>query len=177
MTDLTIGVGDVLTVRTGTGWAARLIDVGAALRGKPSNGNHVVVAHHQDPAGVWWGIEGKPGGVGWADLRRYLADGYTVSNAEQPRTDEQRAHIASLVESMLGTPYDWEAIAADAMRSLGIPALFAQNWHGQGAPGHVVCSSLAAHAHRTLGLAEPAGTDRLIIPGDWTAFSLNKQWA
>lgn len=165
-----IGVGDVLAVHTG-GWGARLINMGAALRGLPAIDNHAVVVHHKDADGQWWGLEGKPGGVGWTTLQRYLDSPYTVNNVGQPKTEQQRFDIAVAAEAMLKTPYDWSAIAADGMAAIGAPDLFAENWQGQGPPGHVVCSSYGAWLYRHVGLDCPAG-DRTVTPADWTAFDL-----
>lgn len=64
---------DVLVVRT-SGFAADMIRLGAALTGKPNLDNHVAVMHHWDGE-VPWGLEGKPGGVGWVDLRGCRAGG------------------------------------------------------------------------------------------------------
>jgi len=63
--------GDLLLTRSKTGVFGRLIRVGAALRDEPNLINHVVIVDHQDRQGTWWGIEGRPGGVGWVDLQRY----------------------------------------------------------------------------------------------------------
>lgn len=175
MTAERIAQGDVLTVRTSSGWPERLIDVGTALRGRPSLGNHVVVCSHQDSNGTWWGVEGRPGGVGWADLRRYN-NAWTVTNTGQPKTDTQRAAVAAECVKMLGTPYDWTGIAADAAEILGLRHLWANSWHGQGAPGHVVCSSLAAYVYSAVGLIGPHGGLRTVTPGDWTQFCLDRAW-
>lgn len=173
----TIGVGDVLAVRT-TGWAAWFIRLGARLHHLPDGDNHVVIAHHRDDKGVWWGVEGRPGGVGWADLRPYLSSPYTVSNADQPRTSAQRQAVADATVQMLGDAYDWGGIAADACRDLGLPALFCSDWNGKGVPGHVVCSSLAAYVHTRVGLARPHSREggRFVQPADWVAFDLGREW-
>ncbi len=168
-----IAVGDVWSVRT-TGWAARLIRFGAALQDIPSLDNHVVVVHHQDANGRWWGLEGRPGGVGQVDLARYLHNPYTVTNAGQPKTDEQRYGIAVGAEALLGTPYDWVGIVADGMDAIGAPHLWAQNWGGLGPPAHVVCSSYAAWLNELHGLERPVRRSaRGTTPGDWTAFDLD----
>lgn len=170
-----VNVGDVLAVRTGGfgGWAIR---VGAMLRGLPHGTNHIVIAHHEDPAGVWWGIEGRPGGVGWVDMGAYLASPATVTNADQPRTDAQRQAVASAAEAMLHTPYDWDAIVCDAGYDLRLPNLFAENWKGKGSPGHLVCSSLAAWVHDHVGLPRPHGEARLIQPAHWAGWDAAKGW-
>lgn len=170
-----IDVGDVLVVATGNSFAAKLIRLGEVLRGQPSNDNHVAVVHHVTD-GVWWAVEGRPGGVGWVDARRYLADPKTLTNADQPKTPGQRNHIADSAVAMLGTPYDWQAIIGDAFGSLGIRDLFAENWHGQGAPGHVVCSSLAAYLYADAGLPHPTSPGRYTFPSDWADFCLNRAW-
>lgn len=167
-----IAVGDVWSVRT-SGWAARLIRLGAALTDGVNLDNHVVVVHHQDAAGRWWGLEGRPGGVGQVDLSRYLHNSYTITNSAQPKTDTQRYNIAVAAEAMLKTPYDWVGIAADGMDAIGAPMLWLQNWHGQGPPAHVVCSSYAAWLYVHFGLECPnRRSARSITPGDWTAFDL-----
>ena len=50
--------GTVLVTRSG-GFAAFMIRLGAALRGRPNLGNHVAVAHHVDAKGTLWVIEGQ----------------------------------------------------------------------------------------------------------------------
>lgn len=180
----TIAPGDVLAVRTPGNLFARLIRLGEHLDGKPSLDNHIVIAHHVDPAGVPWGIEGRPGGVGWADLTTYVADPATRSNAAQPKTPEQRQLVASKAETMLGTAYDWQAIFADTETCLTHPldvpdlgALFARDWAHTGVPGHVVCSSLAAWLYEAAGLPHPdVDHERQCMPSDWTTWCEAKAW-
>lgn len=169
-------IGDVYVVRT-AGIPAWLIRWGAALRDQPNLGNHVAIMHHFDAAGVPWGLEGKPGGVGWVDMRRYVNSRWTTSNAEQPRDPASRLVVAKNMEAMIGTKYDWQAIADDAFHALGIPALFAEDWHGQGSPGHVVCSSYAAWQYHEQGWAHPnTDHERHCAPSDWTKFNMTKGW-
>lgn len=174
--DLTnLAPGDVIAVATG-GTAAKLIDTGALLTGGIPLDNHVVIMHHFTD-GVPWGIEGRPGGVGWADLRRYINDPHSVGNVAQPKTDAQRAIVVKQAETMLGTPYDWAAIATDTLVALRLPSLFGEDWGGQGAPGHVVCSSLAAYLYQVSALVHPVvHPDRLCTPADWTEFSIAARW-
>lgn len=168
--------GQVMAVRVGSGWTSRLIRFGACCRDKPNIDNHCAVVHHQDSKGVWWGLEGRPGGVGWIDLRRYLKDPYTVINTEQP-LNGKGGDIAKAAEQMIGTEYDWAGIGADAFRDLGLPGLFEQNWHGTGAPGHVVCSSYVAWLYAAWGLAHPSlGEERRCQPYDWTVFIMEQGW-
>ena len=172
---MTLAPGDVVAVRTG-GWAARLIRFGQALRGVPNLDNHIVIVHHADAGGTLWGIEGRPGGMGWVNVGHY-ASRYMISNADQPKTDAQRAVVCAEMERMLGTRYDWEAIAEDGVGALGLGRLWHEDWHGQGPPAHVVCSSAASWLYGQVQLARPGRTvDRLTMPGDWTAFDLSREW-
>ena len=170
---MTILQGDVLAVRT-SGLAATAIRLGAAIRGKPNLSNHVAVAHHMDVHGTLWCIEGRPGGAGWRDARAYEASRWTLDNSGQPKTDAQRALITTTMEALIGTAYDWEAIAADAAADLSLDTAWLPAWHGT-VPGHVVCSSLAAYAYGKAGLACPSG-GRQVQPSDWDAFILTRAW-
>lgn len=169
-----IAIGDVWAVRN-TGFVAALIRFGAHLRGKNSLDNHVLIVHHQDANGTWWGVEGRPGGVGWVDIDHYQNSVGLTTNFAQPKTFQQRADIAKTAEGMLGTAYDWQGIYADAATDLNLPKLFAQDWHGQGTPGHVVCSSLAAWIYQHVGLPAPEG--RWVQPADWTDWDLHQAWS
>jgi hypothetical protein len=160
--------GDVLAVR-GDGLAAELIRVGEELTGKPGLDNHVAVMHHWT-GNVPWGLEGKPGGVGWADLRGYAASPYTLNNCAQPgRTGAVRAQVAAEAQHMLGTKYDWASIADDTLRAFRMDDLFSSTIDGT-VPGHVVCSSFAAFLYRLYGWERPQVPDRDCEPADWTAF-------
>jgi hypothetical protein len=170
MTKPVIAPGDVLVVRT-EGITAGLIRFGAAWRDLPNLENHVAIAHHVNQ-GVWRGIEARPGGVGWVDLEDYLESRYTLTNYRQPKTEGQRSTVCSIMEQMLKTGYDWDAIAQDALYDLHIPDVWAERWHGQ-TPDHVVCSSLAAWGYHGAHLAAPATEDMAHIqPANWTEFIL-----
>lgn len=172
-----IGIGDVLVTR-GSGWAARLIRLGAALMDEPNIDNHIAIVHHQDKSGTWWAIEGRPGGVGWVDAKSYLASNYTTNNAGEPKTDEQRQSIATAAEGMLGVAYDWSAIVTDALMVAHLDELWSQDWNGQGPPAHVVCSSLAAYLYDRAGVPRPTYHEaRLTTPGDWEQFIVQHNYA
>lgn len=172
MTMTPVQPGDVLAVRT-TGLAAGLIRFGEALSGKPNLDNHVVLVHHEDPQGRWWGLAGQPGGVGWADLRVYLADRWTVSNCGQPgRDDAGRQRVCDAAVAMLGTAYDWEAIADDTLRAFRMEDLWSSSFDGGLAPGHVVCSSYVSFLYQREEWRRPDVAGRDTEPGDWTAFSI-----
>lgn len=172
-----VDVGDVVCTRNPKGWPARMIRLGAALMDKPNGVNHVIVVHHKDDAGVLWGVEGRPGGVGWVDMRKALRSPYTVTNAEQPKTDEQRIEIAHVAEGLLGTPYDWVGIVQDGMAAIGAPRLWAATVKGE-VPAHIVCSSLADWVYDKVGLPSPgAKFDRNVSPADWARFITERGWA
>lgn len=169
--------GDVLVI-DGTTDVAKLIEAGAVLLGNPA-ASHVAVMHHTDDAGVPWAIEGRPGGVGWADARGYLQDPRTVANVLQPKTQHQRLQVTALAAKLLGTPYDFlGGIAEDAFNALGLGALWAEKDPATGlAPAHVVCSSLAAWVYDKVGLAAPHPNDwRHVTPGAWAEFIAAQGW-
>jgi hypothetical protein len=152
-----------------------MIRFGSAFRDKPNLQNHVAVAHHTDEHGTLWCIEGRPGGVGWRDATTYTSSAWTLMNTDQPFTDTQGLLIAKSMEALLGTKYDWDSIAADALADLGmhLPG-WNSKWKGLVA-GQVVCSSAAAYAYGKAAVAHPAG-DRGVQPADWSQWILTKGW-
>ena len=175
MTPITAEPGDVLAVRS-TGWAGRLIRLGAALRDQPNLNNHIAVAHHRDAKGTLWCVEGRPGGAGWRDARDYLASKWTLTNSAQPKTQEQRDAVCATMTAMIGTAYDFAAILADADHAFGLDSAWLPDFKTGQVPGAVVCSSLAAYAYSKNGLQHPPGDDRQITPADWTSFVLTQAW-
>jgi hypothetical protein len=166
--------GDVLAVRGG-GLAGDLIRLGQALAGKPNVSGHIAVMHHWN-GNVPWGLEGKPAGVGWVDLRAYAASRWTLNNCGQPgRTDLQRVNVAANAKLMIGTAYDWQAIADDTLRAFHMNDLFSKTIDGT-VPGHVVCSSYAAFLYERAGWAHPMVPDRDCEPGDWDEFIIAGGW-
>jgi hypothetical protein len=177
--------GDVWAVDA-PGFGRIPIILGSWLTGHPAPTDHVVTVHHQDKNGVWWGIEGRPSGVGWVDMSSYFATRAQLraarGNVRQPRTDAQRAAVCKLMEGLLGTSYDWVGgIVADFDTALhaGELAKLIDHWwgwdNGAAQPAHVVCSSAAAWAYRNLGLVSPpVGNAELVTPADWWRF--NGQW-
>lgn len=171
---VTLLPGDVLCVDTGSRWG-RWVKLGGLLSGGGRSGpDHIVVVHHWDDTGNLWGIEGRPGGVGWVEL---AGCGYRLvsTNALQPKTDIQRQAVCGIVKGLLQTPYDWSAIVIDAMHAIGDHQLWASRAWGTQAPGHVVCSSLADWAYERLELATP-GPDRWVTPWEWNTFNKTKGW-
>jgi len=166
--------GTVLLTRS-PGWTAWLIRLGAALRDRPNLDNHVAVVHHTDIHGTTWCIEGRPGGVGWRDAQHYLASRWTITNAAQPITPQARIGIAATMRALLGTAYDWDAIAADAAQTFGLHLPGWEPTFRGTVPGHVVCSSAAAYAYAKNDTPHPTG-DRAVTPSDWETFIQTQQW-
>ncbi len=176
--------GDVWAVDA-VGFGRIPIIIGSWLAGHRAPVDHVVTVHHQDKNGVWWGIEGRPSGVGWVDMSSYFATRAQLraarGNFSQPRTLAQRQAVCKLMEGLLGTSYDWVGgIVADFDASLHAEDLakIVDRWwgwnDGVSRPPHVVCSSAAAWAYGKLGLAHPGGAQELVTPADWWRF--NGQW-
>jgi hypothetical protein len=171
----TVRPGDLLATRS-SGWAAVAIRLGAALRDRPNLSNHIAIVHHTDAAGTTWCVEGRPGGVGWRDATAYLTSKWTVCNAPQAKSEKQRRQVCEGAEAMLGTEYDWQAIAADAGDAFGLPGVWQMRWRDRGVPGQVVCSSLAAYIYTRAGLESPPG-DRRVAPADWVNLWIERGWA
>lgn len=160
--------GTVLAVRT-SGFGADMIRFGAALIGASDLENHIAVLDHKT-GDTWWAVEGRPGGVGWADATAYLESPWTLSNQGQSLSTSQRDSICKTMRGLLGVPYDWTAIEQDGFRDLHIPELWAEKWHGV-APAHVVCSSVSTWAYMTNGADYPKQVDPAHIqPADWADF-------
>jgi hypothetical protein len=173
-----IGVGDVLCTRS-SGWVGRLIRFGAALLGKPNTVNHVAIFMGPGSDGKDRVIEGRPGGVGYADAQTYLDDPWTVDNREQPKSEEQRAQIHDAALALLGTPYDWVGIGQAAMAAIRAPDLYrSKAWQDGKSPDHVVCSSMADWVYAEIGLANPGrtGPDKVCTPGMWAEFIVTRAW-
>lgn len=177
-----VDIGDVLVTREGPWWISGSIRFGARLRNRPAFCNHAIVVHHRDEAGTLWGIEGRPGGVGWRDLSGPLSWSLTNANNHQPKTPDQRAKIAAIMVQMLGRPYDWKGIAEDTRQALHLAwgKSLALEWADGERPGQVVCSSLADYAYEEVGLPNPGNgkITRATTPGDWDQFMIDgsKQW-
>lgn len=176
MTSVNVKPGDVLAIRAGKndipGWWIRF---GAAVQNKPNLSNHIAVAHHFDAHGTLWCIEGRPNGVGYVNAANYLKSPLLLTNVDQPKTDAQRAAVCDTMKTLIGTPYDWQAIVVDGFVDLGIKVPgWSPDWTGT-VPAHVVCSSLAAYGYAKNGLKCPKG-DREVQPADWDEFILTKAW-
>lgn len=160
--------GDLLLTRSKSlpGWAIRL---GAAFSDKPNIVNHVIIVDHVDKAEKLWGIEGRPGGVGWKEIDlNLLKNPYTMDNRQQPKTIEQRQYICDEAQALIGTPYDWLGIVGDGFDAVGLPNPWDDLWE-EGKPAHVVCSSAADYIYKGVVLDAPV-PDRNCKPTDWAQF-------
>ena len=180
-----VGPGDVVIIK-GTSWISHLIELGEHIAHLPEY-SHGALVDHIDANGVIWGLEGRPGGVGWAQMNPYLQLPSTLTNAAQPKTSLQRASLVRDGRKLLGTAYDWEGIVQDAERDLSPPGLKLEDlWHDASlypwnpptiAPAHVVCTSYLAWDYDQNGLAAPLPADpRHVEPGDWAQFIQAQGW-
>lgn len=169
--------GDVLVVRDPGFWAW-WIRLGARIQGEPNRWNHVVVAHHVDDAGTYWGVEGRPGFVGWRNIDHYLNDPATLTNALQSdRDDAGRQTVCDVMAAMIGrTRYDWTAIISDGLSAVAPLWRERRKEWGNDVPGHVVCSSAADYAYERLGWATP-DADQYCTPWDWARLIEEKGWS
>lgn len=169
--------GDLLLTRNNAWWA-RVIRFGALLTGQMEAWNHVAIFHHTDAAGTPWAIEGRPGGVGWQDARKYLKDPRTLTNIGQPKTDAQREKVAAGAEGLLGVAYDWRSIGMDAIAATRLDFAWTHNdSSGDGAPAQVVCSSLADWLYNDAGLTNPGKMPwQLTTPADWAELIVQNRW-
>lgn len=178
--EIAIGVGDVLVTREGPWYVSGAIRVGAWLMKLPAFTNHAIIVHHQDEQGTMWGIEGRPGGVGWRDLTVPLSGTLTNANNLQPKTDEQRFLIAYAAEALFATPYDWMAIAEHTKEALRLWSATGgiREWKDGEVPAHVVCSSFADWAYEQVHLPNPGGDKltRMTTPAHWDRFMMRKEW-
>ena len=171
--------GDVICTRNPKGLAARLIRLGAAFLDRPNTVNHVIIAHHVDEHGTFWGIEARPGGVGWIDLKKVTGPKhpYSIANTSQPKSPEQRQQVSDAATAMLGTAYDWRGIGLAAMNAIGLETIWDRFDTEAGPPTHVVCSALADYVYDLVGLRSPGQRyGRTTTPGDWAWWITERGW-
>lgn len=172
-----LGPGDVVAT-AGKGFWIGWIKFQALLTGKPALVNHVVVVSHRDASGTLWGIEARPGGVGWVDMSTWDKKAYAVSNHDQPKTEQQRAKIVESAAQLLGTEYDYFSLVKIAMETLGLNALWHKEFPDDVVPVHIQCAALADFVYEEIGLDSPggAGRTRFTTPGDWHEFIELREW-
>lgn len=173
-----LAIGDVMVTRNNYpgSWFVRM---GQRILGKSPLVDHVIIIHHIDAAGVLWGIQGQPGGVGWVEIEKFRSDPFANANVEQPKNTYQRTRIVELSEGMLGTEYDWVGIVLDGMHAIGASILWrARDWKTGLVPAHVVCSSFADYIYEVVQLPNPGRDEntRGTMPGDWDDFIVKKGW-
>jgi hypothetical protein len=170
--------GDIILTR-GSAWTSKMIRLGAALLDRPNAYNHVVVFTHWDALGIPQGIEARAEGAGDIDLRRTLKSRWLTSNADQPKTPQQRAAVVEAVKGIKGTRYDWGAIFVEGLEALRItPFWTLEERPKDRLPTSLICSALADWAYAKAGLPNPGGDakTRLTTPADWAEFVLTKHW-
>lgn len=174
--------GDVLVTATKDkgGWWIRLR---SKLQGRPSLHNHVAAFTHCDSAGVPRGWEGRPGGFGQVDLRRYIEHPATISNAAQPgRSDADRERFRELALAMNAVPYDWRSIirlGAELLDTRIIKLIEKRTEFKDGRPpSQVMCASALDWIYEELKWANPGGPSqtRYTDPDDWTAWIMAEGW-
>ncbi|HLI39616.1 MAG TPA: hypothetical protein VKV80_20085 [Streptosporangiaceae bacterium] len=107
--------------------------------------NHAFIVA-DDQGGI---IEARPGGVRRGSLAAY-AGAYAAADTAEPVTGAQRAVVAAKAESMLGTGYNFPAIAGIGLEDIG--------WHWRllmriaRADRDVMCSQLVAACGEAAGL-------------------------
>ena len=171
--------GDVLVIAD-RNFTSRFIRLQAWLLRKPHAYNHVAIYSHVDDAGTAWVIEGRPSGVGWCLASKYLQHPATIHNADQPKTAGQRAAIVEGARLLLGTRYDWAAIAELGGEILRINGLWRRyrEWGEDKPPVAVICSSYADWLYERAGLSNPGGTaeTRFTDVGDWATWITRRGW-
>ena len=174
----TLKPGDVIVTEMGV-WVIRiLIWLQAVLTGKAKyrQGGHIIVFTHTDLQGRYWGIEGRPGGVGWAELRK-RNDNWTLTNVDQPKDALQRSKIVETMKELLGTKYDYSAYIEIALQTMGITTQWT-DFRKNDVPTHVICSAVADYVYEDVGLANPGGmkVTRFTTPVEWAEFIDEKEW-
>jgi hypothetical protein len=164
--------GDVVIVAMGV-WIIRwLIYVQSFLTGraKYKESGHVIVVTHRDDQNRLWGIEGRPGGVGWAQLDKRNGK-WGIANTDQPKDAAQRSKIVETMKSLLGTKYDYDAYLQIALQTIGINVSWT-DFQGNQVPTHIICSAIADYVYEDVGLANPGGmkVTRLTTPAQWAEF-------
>jgi hypothetical protein len=171
--------GDVVIVEMGI-WIIRvLIWIQAFLTGKSkySKSGHVIVVTHRDLVGRLWGIEGRPGGIGWAQLDKRNGK-WGLANVDQIKSAAQRSKIVETMKSLLGTKYDYDAYLQIALQTIGLNTSWT-DFRGNDVPAHFICSAVADYVYEDVELANPGGkkVTRLTTPAEWGEFIENGDYS
>lgn len=174
----TLKPGDVVIVEMGSWYLRAMIWIQAVFTGRAKyrRDGHVIVVSHKDDAGRLWGIEARPGGIGWADLT-YRSGQYGLSNAEQPKSDDDRYVIVETMKSLLGSKYDYLAYVTLALQMVGVNENW-QDYKGDKVPAHFICSAVADYVYEERKLANPGSykITRFTTPAEWASFVDHKEW-
>jgi hypothetical protein len=170
--------GDVVIVKMGI-WIVRVmiwIQATFTGRSKYREAGHIIVVSHRDNEGRLWGIEGRPGGIGWANLDKRNGE-WGLSNVEQPKTAEARIKLVDSMKALLGTKYDYPAYLKLAMDMVGISPRWT-DWNDKDVPTSYICSAVADQIYENEGLANPGGLriTRFTTPAEWAEFIDTKGW-
>jgi len=170
--------GDVVIVEMGI-WIVRvLIWIQAVLSGRSKyrQSGHVIVVSHRDNEGRLWGIEGRPGGIGWADLDKRNGK-WGISNHDQPKDAEVKVKVVQAMVALLGTKYDYPAYLKIAMDTVGITPYWT-DWNDNDVPTSYICSAVADQIYEQYCLPNPGGmkVTRFTTPAEWAEFIDKRQW-
>lgn len=170
--------GDVVITEMGI-WIVRiLIWIQAVLTGHAKYGKsgHIIVVSHRDTEDRLWGIEGRPGGVGWVNMDKRNGK-WGLSNVDQPKSDEDRYVIVETMKQLIGTRYDYLAYLDLALATIGITPQWT-DFVGNDVPEHVICSAVSDYVYETRGLPNPGGKEitRYTTPANWAEFIDKKAW-
>jgi hypothetical protein len=171
--------GDIIIIKQGGRLARAAIWLQNTLKhntAKYSLYGHVIVATGKDPEGRLWGIEARPGGIGYRRLEP-LNSTYGMVNTGQPVTAEARTALVAAIIALLGKPYDYEAYLLFVLKAVGIDPTWTYEFDGKDVPPHFICSAVAAYIYRDAGLGYPKVDGvRLCTPADWAEFIDTKGW-
>jgi hypothetical protein len=97
-------------------------------------------------------IEARPGGAGWASLAHYMRPGEAIFLPGWPSlTDEQRARVPEVAQSLIGTPYGYlDYVSLFAWRALHLKLRWTRNRITSGR--YLICSQLADDLLTQLGV-------------------------
>lgn len=175
----TLKPGDVVIVEMGI-WIVRvMIWIQAFFTGRArySKAGHIIVVSHTDNEGRVWGLEGRPGGIGWTNLDKRHGK-WAVTNVDQPKTAEVRAKLVESMEALLGAKYDYPAYLKLALDMVGITTRWTVEYTEDELPVSYICSAVADHIYEVNGLPNPGGNQvtRFTTPAEWAYFIATKGW-
>jgi hypothetical protein len=129
------------------GGLGKAIRFGQAATGDLSPWTHAFVVVDSERV-----IEARPGGAGWASLAHYMRPGEAIFLPGWPYlTDEQRAAVPAVAESMVGVPYGYlDYVSLIAWRTAHLRLRLTRKRITS--RGYLICSQLADELHHRLGV-------------------------